>query len=212
MISAQPAQPSDAEAVAGEPEAEDAREDGLHRERDRRPRGADPPLRPGLDEEAERAREDPGDEERAPDRPPVRHLDLAERDGDDGEAGERGEHLGLRERERVVAGRVALHQRDLERVGGRAGEHEQVAARIAGADAGEQRQPGDRERDTEPDRAADVRAEEEQAEQRREDDVEAGDEACARDGRPREPGRLQRVAEREQEAERDARDPAAPAQ
>src|SRR5688500_10814373 len=74
------AAPADgAEPVAREPEAEEAGEDGLHREGDRSPSGADPPLRPGLDEEAERAREDPGDEERAPDRPAARHLDLAGR-------------------------------------------------------------------------------------------------------------------------------------
>ena len=95
----------------------------------------DLPLRPGLDEEPERAREDAGDEQRAPDGPATRHLDLPERDRDEREAAERGEHLRLRERDGVVAGRVALHQHDLERVGGRAGEHEQVADRIARADA-----------------------------------------------------------------------------
>ena len=72
---------------------------------------------------------------------PARHLDLAERDRDDCEAGEGREHLGLSEGDRVVARRIALHQDDLQRVGGRPQEHEQVAERIARADAGEQREP-----------------------------------------------------------------------
>ena len=127
--------------------------------------------------------------------------------GDDGEARECGEHLRLRERDGVVARRISLHQHDLERVRGGAEQDEQVAARIADTDPREQRQPAHRERDPEPDQPADLRPEEQQAEQRREDDVEPGDEARARDSRPLEPGGLERVAEPQQQAEREARCP-----
>src|SRR3712207_7186496 len=55
------------------------------------------------------------------------------------EPGERGEHLHEGERDGVVARRIALHQRDLERVGGGAEQHERVTRRIAGADTREER-------------------------------------------------------------------------
>ena len=74
------------------------------------------PLGPGLDEERERAREDAGHEQRAPDRPAVRQLELPGSDSDDEQTGERDEHLDERERERVVPWGVPLHQHDLQRV------------------------------------------------------------------------------------------------
>ena len=204
------ARPADrAEPVASQPEAEDAGEHRLHREDEGSARRGRAALRPRLDEEAERAREDARHEQGAPDRPAARHLDLAERDGHDREAAEGRQHLRLCEGDRVVAGRVPLHQRDLQRIGGRAGEHEQVADGVAGTDAGQERETGDGEADAEPDGGADSRPEEQQPEERREDDVQPRDEAGARHRRPLEPGRLQRVARGEQEAERDAGDPAA---
>ena len=70
------------EPVARQPEAEEPGEDRLHRERERGLGRAGPSLRPRLDEKSERTREDAGDEQRAPDRPAARQLDLAERNGD----------------------------------------------------------------------------------------------------------------------------------
>ena len=207
MISARPEPADRAEPVAREPEAEDRGPDRLERERERRARGRQTPLRPDLHEVAERAREDACDEQRAPDDPAARELEVAERERDRREGGERGDHLDERERNRVVHPRVALHQRDLERVGGRPAEHEQVADGIADAHAREQTETDERERDARPQRPARAEAEEHVREQRREDDVEAGDEAGARDGRALEARGLERVAEREQQAERAGRPP-----
>ena len=86
------------------------------------------PLRPGLDEEAERAREDASDEERAPHRPAARHLDLPERDRDDEEADEGRRHLREGQRDGVEPRRVPLHQDDLHRIDRRGAEHERVTA------------------------------------------------------------------------------------
>ena len=77
---------------------------------------------------------------------------------------------------------------------------------VGRADSREHRQPGDRKCDADPDCAADLRPEEEQPEQGREDDVEAGDEARARDRRVLEPGRLQPVRGREERADSDPGD------
>ena len=60
---------------------------------------------------------------------PRGHLELAERDRDRDEADERGRHLQERQRPRVVARRIPLHRRDLQRRGERAREHERVAER-----------------------------------------------------------------------------------
>ena len=142
----------------------------------------------------------------------MRYLDLARGDGDEREAAERGEQLDLGERDRVVARRVALHQDDLERVRGRAGEHERIADGVTGAHSGQQAETDEREPDAQPDHSADARPEEEEREERGEDDVEPGDEAGARDRRPLEPRGLEPVARREQEAEPDPGDRAAAAE
>ena len=117
-----------------------------------------------------------------------------------------------RERERVEARRVPLHQDDLERVDGRAGEHEQVSRRRSPRES-RRASPDPPSRRNTPTHACepDPRAEEHEGDQRREHDVHPGDEAGARDRRPLEPGRLQRVAGGEQQAEeRSAGDAAAP--
>ncbi len=62
MITAQPSQPTSTEPVTREREAEERSPDRLERERERCLRRARPSLRPGLDEEGERAREDAGHE------------------------------------------------------------------------------------------------------------------------------------------------------
>jgi len=69
-----------------------------------------------------------------------------------------GEHLDERERDRVVARRVALHQHDLQGVDRGAGEHEQVARGRAGVDAREEREAARRERDPRPRGGRDPRA------------------------------------------------------
>ena len=159
-MTAQPGPADRAEPVAREREAEDPGQHGLEREDERRLRRARPLLRPRLHEERDRAREDARDEQRRPHRRAVRDLDLPGRDGDDREADERRGHLRRRERERVVARREALHERDLERVERGAGEDEQVAGGRAGRDAAQHRQPEDRERDAEPHRPRRADAEE----------------------------------------------------
>ncbi len=205
MITAQPEPPDAAEPVAGEREAEERRPDRLERERERGLRRRRPPLRPGLHEERERAREDAGHEQRAPDRPAVRRLELPGGERDQEETGERGEHLDERERDRVVERREALHQHDLQRVDRRAREHQQVSARRARVHAGEQREPGRRERHADPGGTRSADPEEREREQRRQHDVHPGDEAGRRDRRPLEPGRLERVAGAEQRAGERAR-------
>ena len=192
------APPERTEPVAGERVAEDRRPDGLEREDERRPRRARLALRPGLDEKPERAREDARHEQRAPDRPAVRHG--GSRDRREREPDERDHHLDEREGDRVVPGRVALHQHDLERVDGRRREHEQVAARRPAVDAGEHREPAGRKRHSHPRRCAHPEPEEHQGKERRQDDVHPGDEAGARDARPLEPERLEDVARGEQAA------------
>ena len=67
------------ESVVVEQVAEQAREDGLQREDERDPRGADAALGPDLDQHGERAREDPGHQQRSPDGRAVRHLELPQR-------------------------------------------------------------------------------------------------------------------------------------
>src|SRR5204863_604138 len=136
------------EAIAGDREAEDSRPDRLHGEGERGAGGARAALRPGLDEESERAREDSGDEEGAPDRPSVRRRELAAGEGRGEEAGEGGEHLDEGEGDRVVAGREALHEDDLERVDGGGAEYEQVPRRRAGLDPREHGEAGDGERNS----------------------------------------------------------------
>ena len=122
------ARPADrAEAIAREREAEDAREDGLQREDERRARGARPLLSPRLHEVTESARKDARHDQRAPDRPTTRQLDLTRSDGNHCEADERSDHLRSRERERIEARRKPLHQHDLQRVQRRSGEDQQIA-------------------------------------------------------------------------------------
>src|SRR5919197_4882068 len=145
---AAPAEP--AEAIAGEGEAEERRPDRLQRERQRGARRARSPLRPGLYEEAERAREHARDEQRPPDGPAARCLEVRTRGGDRAEGGAGGEHLDECERDGVEAPRDALKQDDLERVHRRGGEHERIARGRAGMDPREHRQPGNGESDAEP--------------------------------------------------------------
>src|SRR5438874_765108 len=103
-------------AVAGEREAEERREDRLHRERERGARRRRPALRPRLHEEPERACEKARDEERAPDRSAVRDAEIAvSARGDEQTAGRRG-HLDKRERERVITRCETLQENDLQRV------------------------------------------------------------------------------------------------
>ena len=54
----------------------------------------------------------------------MRHAELASREGDRGETETGGDHLDQRERDRVVVGREALQEHDLQRVGGRAAQDE----------------------------------------------------------------------------------------
>ncbi len=90
-------------------------------------------------------------------------VKLARGERDDEQPGERAEHLDQRERDRVVARREALHQHDLERVDGRARQHEQVAGERAAVHTGEEREADRRERDAERRPAAEPVAEEQRA-------------------------------------------------
>src|SRR3954470_7643706 len=83
----------------------------------------------------------------------MRNRKLASPGSDHQEPGEGGEHLGERERDRVVPGSEALHHDDLEREQRGAAEHERVAARRASVDPGEHREADRRERDSRPGRA-----------------------------------------------------------
>ena len=79
------------------------------------------------------------------------------------------------------------------------------------SDAAEQREPHDGQRDAGPDLESHGRAEEQQPEERRQDDVEPGDEAGARNRCPLEPGGLQPDPEPEQPTEHATRgEPGAP--
>ena len=66
-------------------------------------------------------------------------------------------------------------------------------------DAEEEEQPGDRKGDADPACLGHARPECGERDQRREDDVQAGDEACARDRRQLEAGGLEPVRERKEE-------------
>ena len=186
-----------AEPVAGEPEAEQSGEHRLEREHERGLRRGRLPLRPGLNEEGERAREDAGDDQRSPHRPAARQLDLAGASATSEEARERGDHLDLRE---TRAGRSAARTAPAARSGARrppprrapAGRRSPSRPRRRRAVRG--RPSRDRRR---PRPRADAHAKQRQREQRREHDVEPGDEAGRRDRRPLEAGGLERVADRE---------------
>ena len=163
-ITAQPAQPSDAEPLRQEQHAEERGERRLEREHERRPRGGRARLHPGRDEVAERAGEDAGDDERVPDGAAVgqRRARLA-RAAITANASARDGHLQERERAGVVPRREPLHRDDLERLGDGVAEHERVAERRAARHAVQQQQPGDGERDPDPGRGGDRRAEERRA-------------------------------------------------
>jgi hypothetical protein len=77
------------EPVVGEEVAEEARPHSLEREDEGDPGGADAPLRPDLDQVAQRAREDPRDDEGSPYRPAARDRELAERHRDEQKTEER---------------------------------------------------------------------------------------------------------------------------
>ena len=162
------------------------------------------PLRPGLREERERAREDAGDEQRAPHRPAVRHCELAgRRSRSTSRPAQAAEHLDEREGERVVARREPLHQDDLQRVDRGAGEHEQVASDGRRVHAAREQQRARPSRAATPTQAArgDADPEEQRA---RVSGVSTTYipvmKPGRRDGRPLEPGRLQGVAGAEQRA------------
>src|SRR5215218_6689488 len=92
------------EPVVGEEVAEEARPHSLEREDQGDPGGADAPLRPDLDQVAQRAREDPRDDEGSPYRPAARDRELAERQRDEQKTEERGRHLHECQRHGVVPG------------------------------------------------------------------------------------------------------------
>ena len=145
---ARPAGP--AEPLGEEHDAEERRERRLEGEDERRARGGRPRLHPRRDEVAERAGEDPGDDERVPGLRVGRRLDLSggERDGREPDA--RDAHLEERQRAGVVTRREPLHRHDLERLRDGVREHEQVPERRPSRRAVEQREPGHRERDADP--------------------------------------------------------------
>ena len=105
------------------------------------------PLSPSLGEERERAGEDAGHDQRAPDGPALRHRHTVDDERNGEQADEGGDHLDERERERVEPRREPLHQDDLERVDGSSTEHEEVADGRAAAHTREESEARRRERD-----------------------------------------------------------------
>ena len=199
-ITAQPAQPS-TPSRSRQQHAEERRERRLEREHERRARAV---VARDCTHVATRypsaPAKMPGGDERVPHRSAVRHRQLAPRQRDHGEAGARDGHLQERERARVVAGGEPLHRDDLERLGDGVAEHERVADGRAAGHAVQQQQPGDGERHSHPGGSGDGRPEEREREQRRQHDVQPGDEARARHRRQLEPGGLQPVGGCEQHA------------
>ncbi len=127
--------------------------------------------------------------------------DGTERDGG-------GRHLHEGEREDVEAVRVPLDHHDVEGLHERADQDEQVSPPGALRNTREEGEPDERERDSGPQRPRDRRPEEGQAEQRREQDVQARDEARAGHRCPLEARGLQPDPECDQAAEDAAGDEA----
>ncbi len=159
MITAQPSQPTAPSRSPASVKPKTAAQTGSSENASARLRRARTPLGPGLDEERERAREDARHDQRTPDRPAVRPRELAGRHRDDEQTDEREDHLDEREGKHVVLRRIAFHQHDLERVDGRAGEHEELAGRAGAVDPREEREADGCERDADPGGRADPRAE-----------------------------------------------------
>ena len=186
-----PAEP--AEPLREQQHAEERGERGLEREDERGPRRRRARLHPGRDEVAQGAREDARDDERIP-RPRVGGpLRLPGDEGDHGESGEGDRHLEERQGTRVVPRREPLHRDDLEGLGDGVPEHERVAHPRAAGRSAQQEKPGEREHDADPDRRGNRGAKGHERDDRREDDVEARDEAGARDGRQLEARGLEAV-------------------
>ena len=199
---AQPSRP--AEDLVREEHSGERGERRFEREHERGACSRRPSLHPRGDEVAERTGEDAGHEESAPDRRSARHLQVAERKRDDGEADERRRHLQERQRPRVVARREALHRRDLECLEHGVREDERVAERGSARHAAQEQEPDHGQHDAGPERTRHRRAEQGERKERREHDVEAGDEAGARNGRELEPGRLEPIRSRQQCADADS--------
>ena len=153
------------------------------------------------DEERERAREHARDDQRAPDRPAVRHASCPRASATTSSPANAAEHLDQRERERVVARREALHQHDLERVDGRAG-RARAGRRRASRRATPESSASPTVASATPSQAAARRAGRGRAqrEHRCQHDVHPGDEPGRGDSRSLEAGRLQDVPGAEQRA------------
>ena len=207
-ITAHPAHPAHAEVLGQEQHAEERRERRLEREHERRARRRRSRLHPGRHEVAECAREHAGHDERVPRRRIGRRLDLSGCERDHREPGERDGHLEDRQRPRVVSGRPPFHRDYLEGLRDGIPEHEQVPRPRATGGAAQKEKPRQREDDADPHGRRHRRSEGREGEQRREDDVEAGDETRARDRRQLEAGGLEAVGETEEGAGDDPGRPA----
>jgi hypothetical protein len=111
-----------------------------------------------------------------------------------------------------MPGGVALDHQDLEGGRERTREQEQVPGRRPDVDPRQERKADHCQACADPDDGRRGLAEEDERKQWREDDVETGDEAGARNGRPLEPRGLKAVRRREQDAEDDAGEGAFPAE
>ncbi len=192
-ITAHPAAPAGPRRSSASHTPKKRGERRLEREHERSPGSGRARLHPRRDEVPERAGKDSRDHECAPDGPAAWRLELTRRGRDGGEAEAAHRHLQKGQRARVVAGSEALHRRDLQRLRKRVAEHERVADGRAAGCAVQEQQADHGQRDSEPEDARHRGAEERECQQRREDDVQPGDEAGAGDGRQLEPCRLQAV-------------------